>query len=45
MLMASFDGYEARVNTSDDSRRMDIYYGGDGSPDGTGHGHVVVVND
>ena len=40
-----FDGYEAKVNTSDDSRRMDIYYGGDGSPDGAGHGHVAVVND
>lgn len=25
-----------------DPTRLDIYYGGDGRPDGTGHGHIIV---
>lgn len=39
-----FEGQEAKINTSDNGRRMDIYYGGDGAPDGTGHNHATVIN-
>ena len=37
----SFDGYDASISGRD-SGGSDIYYGGAGSADGDGHGHVVV---
>lgn len=37
----SFDGYDASVS-SRESGGSDIYYGGLGSADGDGHGHVVT---
>jgi len=41
---ASFQGQPATVDQGNTGRkdRMDIYYGGAGTPGGPGHGHVVV---
>lgn len=39
----SYDGEPAVVTEGNTGRsaRLDMYYGGQGSPDGEGHGHVV----
>ncbi|MDO4872312.1 MAG: hypothetical protein Q4A27_02710 [bacterium] len=39
-----FDGKDAKIveGNNDDSTRVDIYYGGQGEPDGPDHGHAVV---
>lgn len=31
-----------RLYETGDPTRLDIFYGGDGRPDGTGHGHITV---
>jgi hypothetical protein len=38
-----FDGYEIKVIRGATGRknRFEFYYGGEGAPDGPGHGHVV----
>lgn len=38
-----FDGYEIKVVYGNTGRkdRFEFYYGGEGYPDGPGHGHVV----
>ena len=43
-FFGTFDGKEAKIveGNTDNPTRVDIYYGGEGSPDGPGHGHVVV---
>lgn len=43
----TFDNQPAIIKVSDagNSNQMQIYYGGEGSPDGPGHNHVNVVND
>lgn len=40
-----FDGKDAKIKVSDNGRRTDIFYGGEGTPDGDGHGHVTAIND
>ena len=39
----TFDGYEIKVVYGATGRRdrFEFYYGGEGAPDGEGHGHVV----
>jgi translation initiation factor IF-2 len=39
-------GFEALVKIfeSNDSTRVDIYYSGNGKPDGGGHGHIILRN-
>lgn len=41
--MASFEGKPIKVVTGATGRkeRFEFYYGGEGRPDGPGHGHVV----
>lgn len=43
----TFDGYPAIIKVSDagNSNQVQIFYGGEGSPDGPGHNHINVTKD